>query len=106
MPRIWLCILLLLLPVAVSAQGAAEDDRGFITRMIEDNLSAAGRDVRIRGFIANVWTPYDFWTNGRLSHCGIDSFELIKTEQGWRIAGGTYTIENKCEPSPLGPLKK
>ncbi|MFZ5708865.1 MAG: translocation/assembly module TamB domain-containing protein [Pseudomonadota bacterium] len=50
MPRIWLCILLLLLPVAVSAQGAAEDDRGFITRMIEDNLSAAGRDVRIRGF--------------------------------------------------------
>jgi hypothetical protein len=63
-------------------------------------------EVRIRGFIANVWTPYDFWTNGRLSHCGIDSFDLIKTEQGWKIAGGTYTIESKCATSPLGTLKK
>jgi hypothetical protein len=63
-------------------------------------------DVHIRGFIAHVWTPYDFWTNGKLSHCGIDSFDLIKTEQGWRIVGGTYTIENKCETSPLGPIKQ
>ena len=63
-------------------------------------------DVRIRGSIAHVWTPYDFWTDGRLSHCGIDSFDLIKTDQGWRISGGTYTIEAKCEPSPLGPLKQ
>ena len=63
-------------------------------------------EVRIRGFIANVWTPYDLWTNGRLSHCGVDSFDLIKTDKGWRIAGLTYTIESKCQPSPLGPLKK
>ena len=63
-------------------------------------------DVRIRGLIATVWTPYDFWIDGKFSHCGIDAFDLIKTEQGWKLAGGVYTLESKCEPSPLGPLKQ
>lgn len=30
--------------------GAQEDDRGFLTRFLEDNLSGAGRSVRIEGF--------------------------------------------------------
>jgi hypothetical protein len=63
-------------------------------------------DVRIRGSIASVWTPYDFWIDGKLSHCGIDSFDLVKTAEGWKLAGGTYTNERNCEPSPLGPLKQ
>ena len=62
-------------------------------------------EVRIHGLIATVWTPYDFWIDGKFSHCGIDAFDLIRTEEGWKIAGGSYTIESKCEPSPLGPLK-
>ena len=48
-------------------------------------------DVRIHGLIATVWAPYDFWIDGKLSHCGIDAFDLIKTEDGWKIAGGVYT---------------
>jgi hypothetical protein len=63
-------------------------------------------DVRIDGLIATVRAPYDFWIDGKLNHCGIDAFDLIKTEEGWKIAGGVYTIESKCEPSPLGPLKQ
>ena len=63
-------------------------------------------DVKISGLIASVWAPYDFWIDGKLSHCGIDEFDLIKTEDGWKIAGGIYTIESKCAPSPLGPLKQ
>jgi hypothetical protein len=63
-------------------------------------------EVRIHGLIATVWTPYDFWIDGKFSHCGIDAFDLIRTEEGWKIAGGSYTIESKCEPSPLGPLKQ
>lgn len=62
-------------------------------------------EVRVHGLIATVWTPYDFWIDGKFSHCGIDAFDLIRTEEGWKIAGGTYTIDSKCEPSPLGPLK-
>jgi hypothetical protein len=62
-------------------------------------------DVRIHGLIATVTAPYDFWIDGKQSHCGTDVFDLIKTEKGWRIAGGVYTVETKCDPSPLGPLK-
>ena len=63
-------------------------------------------EVRISGLIATVWAPYDFWIDGKFSHCGVDQFDLIKTEGGWKIAGGVYTLESKCAPSPLGPLKQ
>jgi hypothetical protein len=62
-------------------------------------------DVSIHGLIATFRAPYDFWIDGKLSHCGVDAFDLIKTEDGWKIAGGVYTVESKCAPSPLGPLK-
>jgi hypothetical protein len=63
-------------------------------------------EVRVHGSIASVWTPYDFWIDGKLSHCGVDAFDLIKTPKGWKVAGGVYTIESNCAPSPLGPLKQ
>ena len=62
-------------------------------------------EVRINGLIASVWAPYDFWLDGKFSHCGVDQFDFIKTEEGWKIAGGVYSIETKCAPSPLGPLQ-
>jgi hypothetical protein len=63
-------------------------------------------EVRVSGLIASVRAPYDFWLDGKLSHCGIDQFDLIKTEDGWKIAGGVYSLETNCAPSPLGPLKQ
>ena len=63
-------------------------------------------EVRVHGSIATIWAPYDFWIDGKFSHCGIDAFDLIKTGEGWKIAGGAYTLEDKCQPSPLGPLKQ
>lgn len=51
--RRWLLPLCLaLLPLAAPAQDAAqtEADKGFLTRFLEDNLSGAGRTVRIDGF--------------------------------------------------------
>ena len=63
-------------------------------------------EVRVSGLIATVWASYDFWIDGKFSHCGVDQFDLIKTEDGWKIACGVYTLESKCEPSPLGPLKQ
>ena len=63
-------------------------------------------EVRIHRSIATVWAPYDFWIGGKYSHCGVDAFDLITTEEGWKLAGGAYTLEDTCEPSPLGPLKQ
>jgi hypothetical protein len=63
-------------------------------------------EVRIHGPLATLWTAYDFWVDGKFSHCGVDAFELIKTADGWKISGGAYTVERTgCAPSPLGPLK-
>lgn len=60
--------------------------------------------VLVRRDIALVWTPYDFFVNGALSHCGVDAFSLVRTGDAWRIASIVYTVERQgCEPSPLGP---
>lgn len=61
-------------------------------------------EVRIQGPIAVVWTPYDFWIDGKFSHCGIDAFDMVKTPEGWKISGGVYTVQREgCAPGPLGP---
>ena len=62
--------------------------------------------VRVNGAIADVWAPYDFHVDGKFSHCGIDSFTLLKGPSGWQIASIVYTAEpTGCAPSPLGPPK-
>jgi hypothetical protein len=35
--------------------------------------------VLVRGSIAVVWAPYEFWIDGKTSHCGIDSFDFVKS---------------------------
>ncbi|MEJ6397527.1 translocation/assembly module TamB domain-containing protein [Yoonia sp. 208BN28-4] len=40
----------MLAPLPAAAQDQAEEDKGYLTRLIEDNLSGAGRDVTIIGF--------------------------------------------------------
>ena len=63
-------------------------------------------EVRVQGSIAQVWTRYDFHNNGAFSHCGIDAFNLVKTDDGWKIASAMWTVERTgCAPSPLGKPK-
>ena len=63
-------------------------------------------EVRVQGSIAQVWTRYDFHNNGTFSHCGIDAFNLVKTDDGWKIASAMWTVERTgCAPSPLGAPK-
>ena len=58
--------------------------------------------VLVHGRLALVWAPYDFAIDGKFSHCGVDSFQLVKGPQGWKISGAAFTIEKKgCPPSPL-----
>lgn len=100
---------------AMSMKDGKPDVRAFANEEYFADLQASKRtmqeriwnpEVRINGLIATVTAPYDFWIDGKFSHCGVDAFDLIKTEDGWKIAGGVYTVEQKCSPSPLGPLKK
>ncbi|WP_224490252.1 Cif family virulence factor [Robertkochia flava] len=41
--------------------------------------------IRVDGDMANAWTPYRFWIDGELSHCGVNNFQLIKQGDGWKI---------------------
>lgn len=62
--------------------------------------------IMVDGPVAEVWTRYDFHVDGKFSHCGIDSFTMVKGAEGWRMATAVYSIQrDNCEPSPLGPLK-
>jgi len=49
--------------------------------------------VLINKQIAVVWTKYKFYKNDQYSHSGVDAFSLLKTSEGWRIAGIIYNIE-------------
>jgi hypothetical protein len=49
--------------------------------------------VHVRGSIAVVWTPYEFWIDGKTSHCGIDVFEMVKEKGAWRIGNMMWTVE-------------
>lgn len=41
--------------------------------------------VKIDGALASVWTPYSFYYNNTFSHCGVNSFQLVRTSVGWKI---------------------
>ena len=49
--------------------------------------------VVVDGDWAMVWGRYVFWVGGKVSHCGIDQFNLVRTEAGWKIANGASTID-------------
>ena len=36
--------------------------------------------------LASVWTPYEFYIGSKFSHCGYNSFQLVKLADGWKIA--------------------
>ena len=42
-------------------------------------------EIRVEGNMANVWTPYSFYFDGKFSHCGVNSFQLLKEEGSWKI---------------------
>lgn len=52
--------------------------------------------------LAQVWAPYDFHLDGAFSHCGIDSFSLVRDGSGqWRISGIAYNVQTTgCPTDP------
>jgi hypothetical protein len=77
----------------VTAVGGRYTERGFRP------------EVRISGPLAMVWLPYDFYLDGKWSHCGVDAFTLLKSDGGWRIATVVWSVEQPpaCQRHPSGP---
>jgi hypothetical protein len=55
------------------------------------------KDVRITGDLAIVSGRYTFYVGEKFSHCGTNTFNLVRTETGWRIANAASTLEFQCE---------
>lgn len=53
--------------------------------------------VRIDRDIATVWAPQQFLVNGKIDHCGTDSFQLVRLDGKWLIANLTATVRKECK---------
>lgn len=48
--------------------------------------------ISIDANLASVWTNYKFYVGDTFSHCGVNSFQLFKGEDGWKII---YIIDTR-----------
>lgn len=54
-------------------------------------------DVRVSGDMAIVTGRYTFTVGDKFSHCGTNTFNLVRTEAGWKIANAASTLEFQCD---------
>ena len=48
--------------------------------------------ILIDANLASVWTDYKFYVGDKFSHCGVNSFQLFKGDDGWKII---YLIDTR-----------
>ena len=70
---------------------------GFIESISKLPVGAADEQVifdmvKIDAALASVWTPYKFFFNGKFSHCGVNSFQLVRLNNEWKIQ---YLIDTR-----------
>lgn len=60
-------------------------------------------EVRVEGDLATVWGRYDFHVGERLTNCGTNALQLVRTIEGWKIVqiSSTILIEN-CGRKTMG----
>ena len=61
------------------AKGAADERITFST-------------IQVDGPLASVWTPYQFYFQEKFSHCGVNSFHLVRIDGRWKIQ---YLIDTR-----------
>ncbi len=82
---------------------AKEELQGFLTAVgrphtdVWDERITFGQ-VLVDGPMASVWTPYRFFIGDKYSHCGVNSFQLYKSDKGWKI---TYLIDTRRKDNCL-----
>lgn len=60
------------------------------TTKIEEKILSF--DIKVDDGMANAWTPYEFYVNSKFSHCGVNSFQLFKDGENWKII---YIIDTR-----------
>ena len=74
-----------------------EDPSGFIDFASKESPGNADERitfdlVKVDGPLAIAWTPYRFYYKGQFSHCGVNSFQLVRFDGQWKIQ---YIIDTR-----------
>lgn len=56
------------------------------------------KEILIDDNLAVVWTPYQFFLKGVFSHCGVNSFQMVRLNGEWKIQ---YIIDTRRKGSCL-----
>lgn len=56
--------------------------------------------IQTDGDMAHAWTPYSFYVQGELHHCGVNSFQLFNNGKSWKIIyiADTRQVASCTEP--------
>ncbi len=81
-------------PMTYSMRFFKEDLKRFDPKLILQER-ALSYDIKIHNGMAMAWIPYDFHVNGEFSHCGVDIFSLIKTDNEWKFISASYTVNKE-----------
>ena len=88
--------------------GSAED---FITSIAKPHDEIYDEkiwnyDVQIDGLLATAWTKYTFYLGDKMSHCGVNAFQLFKSSDGWKIIQITDTRNREgCQTAENEPVE-
>lgn len=52
--------------------------------------------IHVDGNLASVFTPYEFYYKGKFSHCGANSFQMVKQNNVWKIQYLIDTRRTNC----------
>jgi hypothetical protein len=74
-----------------------EDPSGFIDFVSKEAPGNADERIvfdviKTDGPLAIAWTPYNFYYKGQFSHCGVNSFQLVRFNGEWKIQ---YLIDTR-----------
>jgi len=59
-------------------------------------------DIQIDDNVSSAWVPYTFYLEGLISHCGVNSIELLLNGDNWEITQLSDTRRSEDCPDPLG----
>jgi hypothetical protein len=74
-----------------------EEAAGFIEFIAKEKQGNADERIvfemiKIDGPLTIAWTPYNFYYKGKFSHCGVNSFQLVRFGEQWKIQ---YIIDTR-----------
>jgi hypothetical protein len=83
------------------ASESIDEFAAFVSKLKKDSADEriTFETIKIDGPLAIAWTPYNFYHNGVFSHCGVNSFQLVRFDGIWKIQ---YLVDTRrrinCKP--------